>query len=92
MRSIIRKKGRCEKPYKNLQTDQLFDDYTDKYYSDLAGDIFNGNAGMAGLKRSNQDGGVHIPLVFYGEGLIPAGVKSKDWFPITIFWQRWLIC
>ena len=71
-------KGRCEKPYKNLQTGQLFDDYTDKYYSDLAGDIFNGNAGMAGMKRSNLDGGVHIPLVFYGEGLIPAGVKSKE--------------
>ena len=71
-------KGRCEKPYKNLQTGQLFDDYTDKYYSDLAGDIFNGNAGMAGLKRSNLDGGVHIPLIFYGEGLIPAGVKSKE--------------
>lgn len=71
-------KGRCEKPYKNLQTGELFDDYTDKYYSDLAGDIFNGNAGMAGMKRSNLDGGVHIPLVFYGEGLIPAGVKSKE--------------
>ncbi len=71
-------KGRCEKPYKNLQTGKLFDDYTDKYYSDLAGDVFNGNAGMAGLKRSNLDGGVHIPLIFYGEGFIPAGVKSKE--------------
>ena len=70
--------GRCEKPYKNLQTGQLFDDYADKYYSDLAGDLFNGNAGMAGLKRSNLDGGVHIPLIFYGEGLIPTGVKSKE--------------
>ena len=33
---------------------------------------------MAGLKRSNLDGGVHIPLIFYGEGLIPAGVKNKE--------------
>ena len=71
-------KGRCEKPYRNLKTGQLFDDYTDKYYSDLAGDIFNGNAGMAGLKRSNLDGGVHIPLIFYGEGLIPTGVRSGE--------------
>ena len=71
-------KGRCEKPYRNMQTGTLFDDYTDKYYSDLAGDIFNGNAGMAGLKRSNLDGGVHIPLIFYGEGIIPAGVKSQE--------------
>lgn len=70
--------GRCEKPYRNMQTGELFDDYERKYYSDLAGDIFNGNAGMAGLKRSNLDGGVHIPLIFYGEGLIPAGVKSKE--------------
>lgn len=72
------RKGRCEKPAKNLQTGQLFDDYIHKYYSDRGGDIFNGNAGMAGLKRSNLDGGVHIPLVFYGEGLIPAGVKSRE--------------
>lgn len=71
-------KGRCEKPYKNLKTGQLFDDYTEKYYSDLSGDIFNGNAGMAGMKRSNLDGGVHIPFIFYGEGLIPAGVKSEE--------------
>lgn len=71
-------KGRCEKPAKNLQTGQLFDDYTHKYYSDPAGDIFNGNAGMAGLKRSNLDGGVHIPLIFYGQGLIPAGVKNPE--------------
>lgn len=71
-------KGRCEKPTKNLQTGQLFDDYLNKYYSDPAGDVFNGNAGMAGLKRSNLDGGVHIPLIFYGEGLIPAGVKSRE--------------
>ena len=33
---------------------------------------------MAGLKRSNLDGGVHIPLIFYGEGIIPAGVKSQE--------------
>lgn len=70
--------GRCEKPYRNMQTGELFDDYTNKYYSILGGDIFDGNAGMAGLKRSNLDGGVHIPLVFYGEGLIPSGKKSKE--------------
>lgn len=70
--------GRCEKPYRNLQTGLLFDDYEDKYYSDKAGDVFDGNAGMAGLKRSNLDGGVHIPLVFYGEGLVVGGVRSKE--------------
>ncbi|WP_293710160.1 sulfatase-like hydrolase/transferase [uncultured Parabacteroides sp.] len=70
--------GRCEKPYRNMKTGELFDDYENKYYSDLDGDIFNGNASMAGLKRSNLDGGVHIPLVFYGEGLIPQGQRRDD--------------
>lgn len=71
-------KGRCEKPYRNVQTGEYFDDYERKFYSYLGGDIFNGNAGMAGLKRSNLDGGVHIPLVFYGEGLIPKGQRRGD--------------
>lgn len=58
-------KNRCEKPYRNLTTGKLFDDYSDKYYSALSGDPFNGNAGMAGLKRSNLQGGVNIPLAIY---------------------------
>lgn len=70
--------GRCEKPYRNMQTGELFDDYEKKYYSGPGGDIFNGNAGMAGMKRSNLDGGVHIPLVFYGEGFIPAAQQRED--------------
>lgn len=70
-------KGRCEKPYRNLQNGQLFDDFHNKYYSEPGGDIFNGNAGMAGLKRSNLEGGIHIPLVFYCEGTIPQGKVSK---------------
>lgn len=70
--------GRCEKPYRNQETNRLFDDFTDKYYSGPAGDVFDGNAGMAGLKRSNLDGGVHIPLIFYGEGIIPEGVRCNE--------------
>lgn len=66
-------KGRCEKPYRNMKTSKLFDDYKNKYYSHLSGDIFNGNAGMAGLKRSNLEGGVHIPLTFYWKGKLPKG-------------------
>ena len=34
----------------------------------LSGDIFNGNASMAGLKRSNLQGGVNVPLIFYWKG------------------------
>lgn len=70
--------GRCEKPYRNLQTGELFDDFKDKYYSGPAGDVFDGNAGLAGLKRSNLEGGVNIPLAFYWKGHIPAGAASED--------------
>lgn len=69
-------KGRCEKPYRDQTTSTPFDNLTHKYYSELEGDVFNGNAGMAGLKRSNLQGGIHIPLVFYGKGIIPQGKKS----------------
>lgn len=61
-------KGRVEKPYRNLQTGNLFDDFADKYYTSLSGDVFNGNASMAGLKRSNLEGGVNVPLTFYWKG------------------------
>lgn len=80
-------KGRCEKPYRDLTTGKLFDNYNNKYYSDKSGDIFNGNAGMAGMKRSNLEGGIHIPLVFYCKGTIPAGkvreelVSNYDFLP-----------
>lgn len=80
-------KGRCEKPYRNMLTGTLFDNYKDKYYSSESGDIFNGNAGMAGLKRSNLEGGIHIPLIFYCKGMIPEGkvcneyVSNYDFLP-----------
>jgi arylsulfatase A-like enzyme len=57
------KKGRITKPYTNTQTGKRFDNYHRKYYSELAGDIFNGNGGRAGLKRSNLEGGIHTPLI-----------------------------
>ena len=85
-------KGRCEKPYRNLENGELFDDWGNKYYSDKSGDIFNGNAGMAGLKRSNLEGGVHIPLCFYAPGLIPSGriisdlVANYDFLPTVADW------
>lgn len=56
-------KGRIEKPYKNMQTNELFDDVATKWYSELGGDVFNGNDSMAGLKRSNWDGGAKVPLL-----------------------------
>lgn len=57
------KKGRVLKPYTNMQTGERFDDYKQKYYSKLGGDVFDGNGGRAGLKRSNLEGGINVPLI-----------------------------
>ncbi|MDR0699086.1 MAG: sulfatase-like hydrolase/transferase [Tannerella sp.] len=61
-------KNRIEKPFRNINTNEPFDNLYSKYYSDKAGDVFNGNMGMAGLKGSNLNGGINIPLVFYWKG------------------------
>jgi arylsulfatase A-like enzyme len=44
----------------------------------LSGDIFNGNASMAGLKRSNLQGGVNVPLIFYWKGTFAENVLLPD--------------
>ena len=54
--------GRIYKPYRNIKTGKRFDNLKNKYYSDIAGDIFNGNGGRAGMKRSNLQGGIVVPL------------------------------
>jgi len=58
-------KGRVDKPYRNMQTGQPFDNITDKFFSETGGDVFDGNNRMAGLKRSNWSGGVKVPLFLY---------------------------
>lgn len=57
------KEGRVHKPYTNMETGERFDDYKQKYYSSLSGDVFDGNGGRAGLKRSNLEGGINVPLI-----------------------------
>ncbi len=59
---------RIAKPFRNMKTGERFDGSYNKYYSDKAGDIFNGNMGLAGLKGSNLNGGINIPLIFYWKG------------------------
>lgn len=44
----------------------------------LSGDIFNGNASMAGLKRSNLQDGVNVPLIFYWKGTFAENVLLPD--------------
>jgi len=55
--------GRVHKPYTNMSTGVRFDNLDRKYYSHIAGDVFNGNDGRAGLKRTNLQGGIEVPLI-----------------------------
>lgn len=70
------KEGRILKPVRNMKTGEFFDDINTKYYSDLAGDVFDGNDGMAGIKRSNWEGGVRVPLIIRWPGKIKEGISS----------------
>ncbi|RTE53925.1 sulfatase [Arenibacter aquaticus] len=70
------KEGRILKPVRNMQTGEFFDDVNTKYYSELAGDVFDGNDGMAGVKRSNWEGGVRVPLMVRWPEKIKEGVTS----------------
>ncbi|PZX55767.1 arylsulfatase [Algoriphagus chordae] len=70
--------GRILKPYTNMQTGERFDDLERKYYSDLAGDVFDGNGGRAGMKRSNLEGGINVPLIIRWPGKIKKGRVSNQ--------------
>jgi arylsulfatase A-like enzyme len=65
------------RPYKNKKTGERFDHSYFKYYSDLSGDVFNGNMGLAGLKRSNLEGGIQVPLVFYRKNRLKKFVSQE---------------
>jgi len=70
-------KERAEKPYRDITTGQLFDNYQRKFYSERAKDVFNGNGGRAGLKKSNLQGGVNVPLIVRWPEKIPTGKVSN---------------
>jgi arylsulfatase A-like enzyme len=53
--------GRTEN--RKTLTGREIDNINTKYYSKDCGDIFNGNDSLAGLKRSNLEGGVKIPCI-----------------------------
>ena len=71
------KKGRVQKPYTNMETGERFDNYQRKFYSEVGGDVFNGNGGRAGLKRSNLQGGINVPLIIKWPQKIRKGRTSK---------------
>jgi arylsulfatase A-like enzyme len=70
-------KGRILKPYRNMKTGEVFDNFNAKYYSKLGGDVFNGNNGRAGLKRSNLQGGIEVPLFIRWPNKIKAGQENS---------------
>ncbi len=59
---------------RDLSQGKALDNLLVKYRSEACGDIFDGNMGMAGIKRSNLNGGVSVPLTYYLPGVIEAGV------------------
>ena len=70
--------GRTSKnKFKNLAGEK-YDNVATKFFSELNGDIFDGNDGMAGLKRSNWEGGVRVPLFWYWKGKIKQGTVSNQ--------------
>ena len=69
--------GRIIRPFRDIRTGEIFDNSYYKYYSDKAGDIFNGNAGLAGLKYSNLEGSINIPLVFYWKGRLQKSTNEE---------------
>jgi arylsulfatase A-like enzyme len=74
-------KDRVLKPYTNMQTGERFDNHKRKYYSDLAGDVFDGNGGRAGAKRSNLEGGINVPLLIKWPKFIKKGSVSNTLVP-----------
>lgn len=69
--------GRILKPVRNMQTGERFDNITTKFYSEIGGDVFDGNNGMAGLKYNNWEGGLRVPLIVKWAGVAPPN-KSAD--------------
>ena len=68
---------RFERPPVNIYTKEYFDESYNKYYSEQGGDVFNGNAGMAGLKRHNLEGSIHVPLAIYWKGCLKNNICNE---------------
>ncbi|MDR1814559.1 MAG: sulfatase-like hydrolase/transferase [Tannerella sp.] len=69
--------GRVSKPYGDKRSGERFDNSYFKFYSDRVGDIFNGNAGLAGIKESNLEGGIVVPLTYYWKGVLHSRVSDE---------------
>ncbi len=50
---------------KDVKSHKVFNNADVRYTSTNAGDIFRGSLDWSGFKRSNLEGGIHVPLAFY---------------------------
>ena len=71
-------KGRTSKNTNRSLIGKTYDNVKTKFYSKLNGDMFDGNNGMAGIKRSNWEGGVRVPMFWYWKGKIQKGIVSDQ--------------
>ncbi len=67
--------GRSD-PLRNLRTGEAIDDVAAKYRSADCGDVFDGNDGMAGRKRSSLEGGVRLPFLVRWPAKVAPGRQS----------------
>jgi len=62
---------------KNPFTGKGFDNIKNRFETDKHGDVFNGNDGMAGIKFTNWEGGIRVPLIAMWKGKIKPGSTSE---------------
>ncbi len=74
-----REEGRCDCST-NIHSGQPYDNISTKFYSELSGDIFNGNDGMAGRKFTPWEGGARIPYLVRWPGKTDGGRVSDHLF------------
>ncbi len=58
-------------------TNEPIDNCTLRFTSEVVGDTFNGNMGLSGKKRSNLQGGICVPLVYYSPKLLKKGESDE---------------
>jgi arylsulfatase A-like enzyme len=68
--------GRCSGDFHDLQGNR-YDNIATRYLSELSGDVFNGNAGMSGVKTTNWEGGTRIPFIVRWPGKVKEGTVTN---------------
>ena len=65
--------AKCYFDYRETLNGKKVDNITVPFRSDTCGDVYNGNAGMAGEKFTNWDGGAKVPLIARWDGVTAPG-------------------